>query len=54
MSIPAIEVHISNVDEREEFRKVSYVRAACFETISGMGIDGYRKAIEDMASHLRG
>ena len=54
VSIPAIEVHISNVDEREEFRKVSYVRAACFETISGMGIDGYRKAIEDMASHLRG
>ena len=54
VSIPAIEVHISNVDEREEFRKVSYVRAACFETISGMGIDGYRKAIEDMANHLRG
>ena len=54
VSIPAIEVHTANVDEREEFRKVSYVRAACFETISGMGIDGYRKAIEDMASHLRG
>ena len=53
VDIPAIEVHISNVDEREEFRKVSYVRAACFETISGMGIDGYRKAIEDMAAHLK-
>lgn len=53
VSIPAIEVHISKVDEREEFRKVSYVRKACFETISGLGIKGYAMAIRDMASHLR-
>lgn len=50
--IPAIEVHISKIDAREGFRQVSYVREACFETISGMGVDGYRKAIEDMAAHL--
>ncbi len=52
VSIPAVEVHISKVDEREEFRQVSYVRAACFETIAGMGIEGYRKAIFDLADHL--
>ena len=52
VSIPAIEVHISKVSEREDFRQVSYVRAACFETITGMGIRGYAKAIHDMASYL--
>jgi 3-dehydroquinate dehydratase-2 len=50
--IPAIEVHISKIDTRENFRQLSYVRSACFETIVGMGIEGYRKAINDMADHL--
>ena len=53
VSIPAVEIHISKVDEREEFRQISYVRLACFETISGLGIEGYRKAIHDLAAHLR-
>ena len=52
VSVPAVEVHISKVDEREDFRQVSYVRAACFETICGMGIEGYRKAIRDLATRL--
>ena len=52
VGLPMVEVHISKVDEREEFRQVSYIRAACFETISGMGIEGYRKAILDLAAHL--
>lgn len=52
VSIPAVEVHISQVSEREEFRQVSYIRAACFETIAGLGIEGYRKAIHDLATHL--
>ena len=52
VGLPMIEVHISKVDEREEFRQVSYIRAACFETISGLGIEGYRKAMHDMAAHL--
>lgn len=52
VGLPAVEVHISNVDEREEFRQVSYVRLACFETIAGMGLEGYRKAIFDLARHL--
>ncbi|MGN0075725.1 MAG: type II 3-dehydroquinate dehydratase [Parafannyhessea sp.] len=54
VSIPAVEVHISKVDEREDFRQVSYVRLACFETIIGEGIQGYAHAIRDLASHLRG
>lgn len=52
VSIPTIEVHISKVGEREDFRQVSYVRRACIETISGMGIEGYRLAIQHLAEHL--
>ncbi len=52
VSIPAIEVHISKVENRESFRQTSYLRTACIETITGMGIDGYRVAIEHMAEHL--
>ena len=52
VSIPAIEVHISQVDERESFRQVSYIREACIKTIMGMGIDGYRQAIFDLADYL--
>lgn len=50
--LPIVEVHISKVEEREGFRQVSYIRQACFETISGMGIAGYRKAILDLAEKL--
>ena len=52
VGLPMVEVHISKVDEREEFRRVSYIRAACFETVTGMGIEGYRKAILDLAAHV--
>ena len=52
VSIPCIEVHISKVEEREDFRQISYIRQACFETISGLGIEGYRKATFDMAEYL--
>ena len=44
--IPCVEVHISNVDEREEFRKKSYIRPACIATISGHGTNGYLEAID--------
>lgn len=53
VQVPAIEVHLSQVSEREGFRQRSFVRAACFETIMGEGIDGYAHAIRDMAAHLR-
>lgn len=46
VSIPTVEVHISKVDEREDFRKISYIRAACVATISGHGTDGYLEAMD--------
>ena len=46
VGIPAVEVHISDVDSREEFRQISYVGMACEKRIAGQGIDGYRLAIE--------
>ena len=49
VAIPAVEVHITDVDEREEFRKISYVRAACCRTISGHGTDGYLEAMDFLA-----
>jgi 3-dehydroquinate dehydratase-2 len=44
--IPTVEVHISKVEEREEFRQISYVRLACVKTITGHGTDGYIEAID--------
>ena len=44
--IPAVEVHISKVEEREAFRQVSYIRAACVATVTGKGFDGYLEAID--------
>jgi 3-dehydroquinate dehydratase-2 len=46
VSIPTVEVHISKVEEREDFRQVSYIRAACVATITGKGFDGYLEAID--------
>ncbi|MGI6229467.1 MAG: type II 3-dehydroquinate dehydratase [Tractidigestivibacter sp.] len=52
VALPCVEVHISKVDEREEFRQVSYIRAACFKTEIGKGLDGYRCAIRDLWDYL--
>ncbi|MBQ2719775.1 MAG: type II 3-dehydroquinate dehydratase [Clostridia bacterium] len=46
VSVPTVEVHISDVEAREEFRHVSYIRAACLATIAGHGTDGYLEAID--------
>lgn len=46
VGIPTVEVHISDPDEREEFRKVSFIRQACIATIKGKGFDGYIEAID--------
>ena len=46
VSIPAVEVHISEVDKREDFRQISYVRKACIAVVSGRGTDGYLEAID--------
>lgn len=45
VSIPAVEVHISDVDSREAFRQISYPGLYCEKTIKGQGIDGYRQAL---------
>ena len=45
VSIPAVEVHISDVDSREAFRQISYAGLACKKTIKGLGFEGYRQAI---------
>ena len=44
--LPTVEVHISKVEEREEFRRVSYIREACIATVSGHGTAGYLEAID--------
>ncbi|MCL2355907.1 MAG: type II 3-dehydroquinate dehydratase [Defluviitaleaceae bacterium] len=45
VGLPAVEVHISDPETREEFRRVSYAGLACIKTIVGLGIEGYRQAI---------
>ena len=49
VGLPAVEVHISDPDAREEFRKISYVRAACVKTIKGHGLNGYLEAMDYLA-----
>lgn len=46
VSIPAVEVHISDVDAREPFRQISYAGMACCKTIKGHGLEGYREAMQ--------
>ena len=46
VAIPTVEVHISKVQEREDFRQISYIRLACVKTITGHGTDGYLEAID--------
>ena len=52
VSIPAVEVHISDVDSRESFRQISYAGLACVKTIKGHGIEGYREAIQYLKAYL--
>lgn len=52
VSIPTVEVHISDVDSREEFRKTSYIRPACIATIAGEGTMGYCKAVEKLTGTI--
>lgn len=54
VAIPAVEVHISAVEEREDFRQVSYAGMACFARVTGEGLAGYAHALELLANHLNG
>ena len=53
VGIPTVEVHISEVSKREEFRSISYIRLACVNTISGHGLDGYIEAIDYLLDYLK-
>ena len=52
-SLPTVEVHISAVEKREDFRQVSYIRLAAAKTITGHGIDGYIEAIDFLKEELK-
>ena len=49
VALPAVEVHISDVKAREDFRQISYAGKACIKTIMGQGLDGYRQAMAFLA-----
>ena len=53
VDIPTVEVHISKVEEREDFRQISYIRLACVATVTGKGFDGYLEAIGILMEKLR-
>lgn len=52
VGIPAVEVHISDVSQREDFRQISYAGMACIKTIMGHGLEGYREAVKYLISTL--
>jgi len=52
VKIPVVEVHISNVEAREEFRKLSHISAKCVGTISGFGLKSYLLAVESFIKHI--
>lgn len=49
VSIPAVEVHITDIDDREGFRKISYISSYCSKSVIGKGIEGYLEAIDFLA-----
>jgi 3-dehydroquinate dehydratase-2 len=51
--LPAVEVHLSKVDEREEWRRVSVIRELCLGCVQGQGVDGYREALEMLKEGLQ-
>jgi 3-dehydroquinate dehydratase-2 len=54
VSLPVVEVHISDISKREEFRRVSVISPVAWKTIMGRGAAGYIEALEALASHLAG
>ncbi len=51
VSIPTVEVHISDLNKREEFRRISVTKASCIKQISGHGFDGYLEAIDFLCQY---
>ena len=53
VGIPAVEVHLTDVNSREDFRKISYAGLACIKTFTGFGFEGYRMAVDDLKNYLK-
>lgn len=54
VALPAVEVHISDVSQREDFRQISYAGMACIKTYMGLGLEGYRQALLYLKDYLAG
>ncbi len=52
VGLPTVEVHLSDTESREDFRKISYVRLACKATFQGLGFEGYQRALEFLTSNV--
>jgi 3-dehydroquinate dehydratase II len=52
IKIPVIEIHISDINSREAFRKISYITDVCMFSVVGQGLEGYRIALQKLAEHL--
>lgn len=52
ITTPVVEIHISKVSEREDFRQISFVRDVCIKNIEGLGLNGYKKAVEFLIDYL--
>lgn len=52
VALPAVEVHLSDVSAREDFRQVSYAGMACIATVAGKGFAGYKEALDILKAHL--
>ena len=54
VDIPTVEVHLSDIYQREEYRHISYIKEACIKSIVGLGFEGYKLALETLNLHLKG
>ena len=52
VALPAVEVHLSDIDAREPFRRISYPAMACIAQIKGQGFEGYAQAVRLLKAHL--
>ncbi|MBP3540641.1 MAG: type II 3-dehydroquinate dehydratase [Clostridia bacterium] len=52
VALPAVEVHLSDINQREEFRRISYPAMACMAQVKGLGFAGYEKAILMLKEHI--
>ena len=53
VGLPAVEVHLSDISKREEFRQLSYAGMACVKTFKGLGFEGYREALKFLKNYRR-